>query len=1064
MTENAPPINTSIKNQLPNGGSSGDERSPLTYMTDGQTSSVHSDEELHPLDQLADEFSARCRRGEHPSIEEFEKRAPEHRDVIRTLFPTIALLERVTHQEHSERKAERRSVFNRKSIGDFQILRELGRGGMGVVYEAIQTSLGRHVALKVLSAGISKSAHQLQRFRREAESAARLHHTNIVSVFGIGEEEGVQFYAMQYIDGVPLDDAIATIRQRSSAVGPQDRAKSTEQSHHVGTLGNSDLASGSRNDRPRGVNDPTLLMSELSSEVELTAVESSASGEIPAESGVKLLGSNNSKTSFELTQDESELPTSQIASVDVCFGFFADNSSTAYFQRIANIGVQIADALEYAHQHGVLHRDIKPSNLMLDRSGSVWVMDFGLAKLIEQHDLTVAGEIVGTLRYMAPEQLDGRADVTTDVYALGLTLYELLTLRPAFDGDQTATLAMRLRQSDIPRPRLINPAIPKDLETIILKATAREPYARYKTAGSLAADLRCFCEDRPIQARRSTYVERLWRWSRRNPYLAAATISTIFLLGLLNVVAEVSRMKVDAALQRSEANVDHAMQAFQSIVDNLETRGLPRSLDNPVADDQTTLSSADIRMLTKLLDFYRGFASRNQENKSLELKVATAYCQAASILMRLGKLDEAEYDLRTAVGSMTKYLKTTPNDVSAIVQLASIYNDIGELLLRRGEFSDPFRSHLEARALLLALPAKEQTEESVRYQLARSTDLLASIDIRSGTNAGPEFPTHERIHHPKDPRHKRPRPPIDFPARLEAAMPKVSGRSTKPADALSEILFETTQQFRALAKDYPENPEYHLRLARSLRHRLIHEDTFGHHEVAQNSFLEAIKILTDLKNRYPTDPRFLSELAETLTQASRAEPDLQAIESLEQAIGYAKDLCRLFPAATDYQLLLGTAHARLAAIEAETNEKVDAKIDAEVNLKEAFHILEPLAEKFENQGIIQIPLAKAYQQMGELLRKRASTSDNRDQILNWSRNYLEDAVYQFENYLNKSQGDTKVHLRRNFNTRTYASLCESLAETLEQMQLPEDAAQVRLKAEHSVKNRSKSEEPESVAP
>lgn len=1055
MTENAPPFDESHNDPIEGSRTS----SGNGVATESDSNASHSfppmAEDLHPLDQLADEFSARCRRGEFPSIEEYVKRAPEHGDAIRTVFPTIALLERVTHQEHSERKAERRPTFKKDLIGDFQVIREIGRGGMGVVYEAIQMSLERRVALKILSGGISKSTHQLQRFRREAESAARLHHTNIVSVFGIGEEEGIHFYAMQYIDGVPLDDAIATVKHRTSSLSVAGRNRSTEESPQKGSLGNSGSPSITKLERPRGVNDPTLLMAKPSS-------DSSGSESSHADSNPDGSASNHRGPldSSDALGESSEVPPRQVASVDACFGFFANNSAAAYFQRIATIGAQIAEALEYAHQHGVLHRDIKPSNLMLDRSGSVWVMDFGLAKLIEQQDLTIAGEIVGTLRYMAPEQLDGQASVTTDVYALGLTLYELLTLKPAFDGDQTATLAMRLRQSEIPRPRSINPAIPKDLETIILKATAREPYARYKTAGSLAADLRSFCEDRPIQARRSSLPERLWRWSRRNPYLAAATISTIFLLGLLNVVFAVGRMKVEAALNRSEENVDVAMDALQSIVDQLENRGIPRSLEPSDGDSQTTLSAADIKMLYKILEVYRNFVDRNKENKALEVKMATVYCRAAAILTRLGKLEDAEYEYNLAIKSMTQYLRTSPEDVTAIVKLASIHSDVGELLLRRGEFADTLRSHLEARALLLALPDAAQAEETTRYEMARAADLLASIDVRSGTNSAPEFhpPRHEFRHPRDDENQKRHRNMLGLTARHEAALPKQLNHTAKPTEALSAVLLEAVQQFRALAKDYPDNLEYHFRLAQALRHRLIHAATTGEDEVAQNSFLEAVKILTDLHKRHPNEPRFLSELAETLTQASLAEPDHEAaIQSLEDAITYARKLHDAFRAVTEYQLLLGVAHAHLAAVQATTDGFTEGMDDAEINLKESIDLLEPLAKGFPNQGVIQIPFAKSRQQLGDLFREKASTSDNRDQLLKRSHESLDEAVTCFEEYLRLSHSDSRVHMHRDFNTRTYASLCDSLAETLEQMQYPDEAAKVRTKGHSRVKNHAKSE-------
>ena len=179
-------------------------------------------------------------------------------------------------------------------------------------------------------------------------------------------------------------------------------------------------------------------------------------------------------------------------------------AGSRYWRSVARIGIQVADALQYAHQQGTLHRDIKPANLLLDNRGTVWITDFGLAKLADLDDLTHSGDMVGTLRYMAPEQFEGKADARSDVYNLGLTLYELLTLRPAFDQKDRRRLIRQMTQEEPPRPRKLNPAIPRDLETIVVKAMAADPGHRYQTAGQLAADLRCFLEDRPIRARRAS--------------------------------------------------------------------------------------------------------------------------------------------------------------------------------------------------------------------------------------------------------------------------------------------------------------------------------------------------------------------------------------------------------------------------------------------------------------------------------------------------------------------------------------------------------------------------------
>jgi serine/threonine protein kinase len=180
-----------------------------------------------------------------------------------------------------------------------------------------------------------------------------------------------------------------------------------------------------------------------------------------------------------------------------------------YWHSVARIGVQVADALAYANSQGVLHRDIKPSNLLLDTRGTVWITDFGLAKATDSDDLTHTGDIVGTLRYLAPERLSGESDERSDIYGLGVTLYELLTLRPAFEESDRNKLLRQLAEREPARPRTIDREIPPDLETIVLKAIAKEPADRYQSAAELESDLRQFLEDKPIRARRASVGERV---------------------------------------------------------------------------------------------------------------------------------------------------------------------------------------------------------------------------------------------------------------------------------------------------------------------------------------------------------------------------------------------------------------------------------------------------------------------------------------------------------------------------------------------------------------------------
>jgi serine/threonine protein kinase len=342
-----------------------------------------------------------------------------------------------------------------RPLGDFRILRELGRGGMGIVYEAEQMSLNRRVALKVLPFAGTLDPRQLQRFKNEAQAAAQLHHTNIVPVHFVGCERGVHFYAMQFIDGQTLAQLIHDLR------GLPGRAAAA---------------------RPGVDPQPTT----------------------PYAAGGVSTGAVGSTT----------LPQAE------------------HFRSAARLGVQAAEGLDHAHQAGVVHRDVKPGNLLLDVRGNLWVTDFGLAHVHSEGSLTMTGDLVGTLRYMSPEQALAKRvviDHRTDVYSLGVTLYELLTLRPAFAGKDRQELLRQIAFDEPSSPRKHNKAIPAELETIVLKAMAKNPQERYATAQELADDLRHYLEDRPIKARRPTLGQQLGRWSRRHQALVRSAAAVLLL-------------------------------------------------------------------------------------------------------------------------------------------------------------------------------------------------------------------------------------------------------------------------------------------------------------------------------------------------------------------------------------------------------------------------------------------------------------------------------------------------------------------------------------------------------
>jgi serine/threonine protein kinase len=360
-------------------------------------------------------------------------------------------------------------LAGRRRLGDFEVVRELGRGGMGIVYEARQVSLNRKVALKVLGAGLGLTPHAVQRFQREAEAAARLHHTNIVPVYATGEQDGTHFYAMELIEGPSLNHVIRQLRQ---------------------ALGKEPASAGPAPPLPV-TDDPSSALTGPYVESQDTSSGSAAGG-----------------SSTQLSSDGR------------------------YFDNVARLLAEVADALEHAHQHGVVHRDIKPSNLLLSPDGRLSVNDFGLARVLEQPGVTMTGEFVGTPMYMSPEQITaGRTplDHRTDIYSLGATLYELLTLRPPFAGERRdQVLAQILHKEPLP-PRRLNRKVPVDLETICLKAMDKDPDRRYPTAKALGDDLHRYLNRFAIAARRTGPVTRMTKFVRRHK-LATAVGAVILLL------------------------------------------------------------------------------------------------------------------------------------------------------------------------------------------------------------------------------------------------------------------------------------------------------------------------------------------------------------------------------------------------------------------------------------------------------------------------------------------------------------------------------------------------------
>jgi serine/threonine protein kinase len=476
------------------------------------------------------------------------------------------------------------------ALGDFRIIREIGRGGMGVVYEAEQLSLGRRIALKILPFALTLDSRQLQRFKNEARNAAQLHHTNIVPIYSVGCERAVHFYAMQYIEGKTLAEVIEGLRQTANT------------NKATGSFTESSAKERKTNGEPTGPYAPF------------------------------------SKGESEQAADTSVEPVGSLATA-------YSNNSSQFFRAVARLGVQAAEALEHAHGCGVVHRDIKPGNLLVDVQGNLWVTDFGLAQFHTDAGLTQTGDLLGTLRYMSPEQAAGKhvlLDHRTDIYSLGATLYELMTLRPIFDGSYRQSLLHQILNDEPRPPRDFAKSIPQELETIILKAVGKTPDERYATAQDLADDLSRFLEHKPILARRTTLVNRARKWARRHPSVVAASVLLCFLTAAGSLIAagmiQSEQEKTKAALKQERL---HAQQAEERFILARESVDEMVKVSQDEAPDNHFLQGLRRRLLETTLVYYQKLIEQREDDPTAQVELAATRARVEKILADLAVLEGA---------------------------------------------------------------------------------------------------------------------------------------------------------------------------------------------------------------------------------------------------------------------------------------------------------------------------------------------------------------------------------------------------------------------------------------
>ena len=531
---------------------------PLAVTQDGGGSQHAQEMELV---ELSNDYLRALELGEKPDRELFLARCPTQRALAIECLDGVELAFSIQKNSRQLCETRRTDPLYSEPLGDFRILSEIGRGGMGVVYEAVQLSLARNVALKVLPFAAALDERHRKRFLVEAQSAAQLHHPNIVPVYAVGCERGTHFYAMQLIHGRPLSSALFD-----------------------------EIANSNGNNIPNS-------------------------------------GGFNSTVRANATLRDDALSSS---------------TRTRILDRnriIASLIAQVSDSLEYAHTCGIVHRDVKPGNLLLDTHGKIWITDFGLAQIATSEHMTQTGDMVGTLRYMSPEQASGNPGVIdhrSDVYSLGATLYEMLTRRPVFEGNNRQELLHKILNEEPISLRKIDRSIPVELETITLKAIRQSPSDRYDSAKDFADDLRRFLNENPILARRPTLIDKTRKWMRRHPStvlsLLFALLAAVLSLAVVTVTVTTQKNITDASLQREKQRFHQAerrLSIAQSAADEMIQ----------MAEGELSISPMEEalrqRLLTSALRYYQSLIDETTEDEETQQRLLAIRNRAESILAEL---------------------------------------------------------------------------------------------------------------------------------------------------------------------------------------------------------------------------------------------------------------------------------------------------------------------------------------------------------------------------------------------------------------------------------------------